>query len=74
MEFDHSKLRGRIVEKFGTCGAFAETAGYTKAQLSARLTNAVHFDTDEIIALCVPDLLDIPAHEIPVYFFTPKFD
>ena len=74
MTFDHSKLCGRIVERFGTRANFAEAAGYTKAQLSARLNNVVHFDTDEIIALCVPELLDIPAHDIPVYFLTPKFD
>ena len=74
MKFDHSKLRGRIVERFGTCANFAEAAGYTKAQLTARLNNAVHFDTVEILALCVPALLDIAAHDIPVYFFAPEFD
>ena len=74
MEFDHRKLRGRIIEKFETCEAFAAAAGYSKASLSARLNNAVHFDSEEIVQLCTPELLDIAAEEIPVYFFVPKFD
>ncbi len=74
MAFDHSKLRGRIVEKFGTCEALAIAAGYTKSQLSARLNNTVHFDSEEIIQLCTPELLDIAAEDIPAYFFVPKFD
>lgn len=73
MEFDFSKLRGRIIEKFGTCEAFATAAGFTKARLSARLNNAVHFDIEEIVLLCKPELLDIDANDIPVYFFVPKF-
>jgi hypothetical protein len=72
MEFDFSKLNGRIVEKFGTRLRFAEAAGYTRSQLSARLNNLVHFPADEIYMLCKPDLLDLDMTDIPVYFFTPK--
>lgn len=72
MEFDFSKLNGRIVEKFGTRANFAAAAGYTKSQLSARLNNLVHFPADEIYGLCTPELLDLDMSDIPVYFFTPK--
>lgn len=72
MVFDFSKLNGRIVEKFGTRSAFADAAGYTKTQLSARLSNRVHFPSDEIYKLCTPELLDIAVADIPVYFFNPK--
>lgn len=72
MEFDFSKLNGRIVERFGTRSNFATVAGYTKSQLSARLNNQVHFPADEIYELCTPELLDLDISDIPVYFFTPK--
>lgn len=73
MIFDYRKLEGRIVEKFGTRSVFAEKAGFTRSQLSARLNNKVFFSSDEILRLCAPDLLDIPAAEIPAYFFTRLF-
>lgn len=70
--FDFSKLIGRIVERFGTRAAFAEAAGYSETMLSYRLNNKIAWDADEIYHVCQPDLLDITAAEIPVYFFTPK--
>lgn len=73
MAFDFRKLEGRIVEKFGTRSNFAVAAGFTNSQLSARLNNRVFFDSDEIIRLCEPDLLDIPEMDIPTYFFTRLF-
>lgn len=70
MEFDFSKLLGRIVEKYGTRSAFAEVWGRNESFLSNRLNNKIHFDANEIHEICV--LLDIPFSEIPVYFFTVK--
>lgn len=72
MGFDYSKLIGRIIERFGTRAAFAEAAGYSTTQLSARLNCVVFFPSDEIRKLCAPELLDISTDEIPVYFFTLK--
>lgn len=71
VRFDFRRLEGRIVERFGTRSAFAEKAGYTKSQLSARLNNRVDFGMSEIYELCVPELLDIPVADIPAYFFIP---
>jgi hypothetical protein len=70
MQFNHSKLLGRIIEKFGSQRALAEAIGWTDSKLSARLNNAVHFDTEEMYLLSAPDVLDIPGEEIPAYFFT----
>lgn len=70
MQFDHSKLLGRIIEKYGSQRALATAIGWTESRLSARLNNLVHFDSEEIVMLCAPDVLDIPCEEIPVYFFT----
>lgn len=73
MPFDFSKLRGRIIEKFGTCERFAEEVGRSKSWISARLNNVIPWGADEIRDVCRSELLDIPAEEIPVYFFTQKF-
>lgn len=70
MEFDFSKLLGRIVEKFGTRSAFAAAMGMAESALSNRLSGKVHFDADEIHRAC--QLLDIEPQDTPVYFFTPK--
>ena len=72
MVFDFSKLRGRIVEKFGSCAAFAAAVGLPESSISARLNNRIMIDSDEIMAWSQPDVLDIPAEEIHVYFLTPK--
>lgn len=73
MQFDFGRLRGRIIEKFGSCAAFAESIGRSSVWLSNRLNNVVHWASDEIAEVCKPDRLDIPPEEIPAYFFTPKF-
>lgn len=70
--FDHSKLIGLIIEKFGTRGAFAAAAGFSESQLSARLNSVVPFTDVEIKRICAQDILDIAAQDIPVYFFTLK--
>ena len=70
--FDFSKLRGRIVEKFGTCAAFAAAVGLPESAISNRLNNRVQIDAEEILLWSRPEILDIPAEEIHVYFLTPK--
>lgn len=72
MVFDFSKLRGRIVEKFGSNAAFAAAIGLPESSLSARLNQRVMLDSDEIVRWSQPDLLDIPAEELHVYFLNPK--
>jgi len=74
MAFDYSKLRGRIIEKYGSCQAFGVAMGRSKVWVSTRLNNVVAWSTDEITEACEPEKLDIAPEEIPVYFFTPKFD
>ena len=73
IEFDFSRLRGRIVEKYGSCSAFAEAMGYSSGWLSNRLSNVVHWAGDEIAEACRPDRLDIPPEKYHHYFFVPKF-
>ena len=70
MEFDFSKLVGRIIEKFGTRAAFAAAAGYTESALSYRLNNKVKFSLPEMYLII--QLLEIDPADISLYFFTPK--
>lgn len=72
MQFDFSRLRGRIIEKYGSCSAFAKAIGRSAVWLSYRLNNVVHWASDEIAEVCTPDRLDIPPEEYHSYFYTPK--
>ena len=68
MQFDHSKLLGRIIEKFGSQKALCAHIGWTESKLSARLNDLVQFDAEEMYMLA--EVLDIPADEIHAYFFS----
>ena len=73
MGMDYSKLRGRIIEKYGSCKAFGAAMGHSSVWVSTRLNNVVPWSTDEIRTACAPDKLDISPADIPAYFFTPLF-
>ena len=72
MEFDFSRLRGRMVEKFGSVSAVAKVLDMPASILSSRITNRTPLKPEEIYALAQPSCLDIPDEEIGAYFFTPK--
>ncbi len=68
--FDFDKLKGLIVEKYGTRAAFAKALGISPGQLSVRLSGAVHFKSPEIVKAA--KLLGINPESIGAYFFTLK--
>lgn len=68
--FDYSKLRGRIVEKYRTLGAFAEVMGWSIQTQQKKLSGNIAWTQDDIIKAIV--LLDLEASDIPAYFFTEK--
>ena len=70
MKFDHSKLAGRIKEKFGSQAKLAKHIGMGESSFSYRMSNRIQFDADEIARICAPDCLDIASHDIYPYFFT----
>ena len=72
MEFDFSKLRGRIVEKCGSVSAFAKKLGISDPAASYRLSNKTPWSGPEIYLAIQPDCLDIEPEDIPSYFFAPK--
>ena len=68
MEFEHSKLRGKIREKFVTENNFAKALGMHKTSLSFRLNKRCRWRIDEIERAI--KLLNIKVEEIPSYFFS----
>lgn len=68
--FETAKLRGRIIEKYGTLGAFADAAGCSNSFLSQYMNGKASLDQrtiDKWVAL-----LDILDEDIRAYFFTAK--
>lgn len=70
MEFDYSRLRGKIREVFGTEAAFAKALGMGRVSISQRLNNVLEFSSPEILKSCT--LLGISSDEIHLYFFAEK--
>lgn len=70
MQFDNSKLIGRITEKYGKQYAFAKALGISEHTLSCWLTGKTQMKREIIFKMA--RLLDIPDSEVCAYFFTLK--
>ena len=70
MAFNYSKLKGRIIEKFGSRTAFVKAFGVSENTFSLKMNNKVRFTTDDITR--ITKMLDIPEEAIGEYFFTLK--
>lgn len=68
MAFSYAKLRGRIIEKYGSQGNFAEAFGISENSLSLKMNNKSRFTSDDIIK--ITSMLDISKNEVGEYFFT----
>lgn len=68
--YDYSKLKGRIVEKFGTRKEFCKAMGWSNVTVTTRLNGASWWRQDEIDKAV--DLLEIDQAEIGNYFFQKK--
>lgn len=70
MEFDHSKLLGRIREYGYTQKTLADAVEMSVSQLNQCLSGKSGFKRTKILAICA--ILDISINEIGVYFYTLK--
>lgn len=68
MAFDYSKLKGKIIEKYGSQSLFAKKIGVSKNTLSLKMNNRVRFTSNDIVK--ITDMLEIPKEEVGTYFFT----
>lgn len=66
----YAKLKGRIIEIYGSQEAFASAMEMSKSSVSMRLNNKVRWSLDEVYK--AKNLLNINDSEISAYFFTPK--
>ncbi len=70
MERDYRKLRGKIVEVFGTMSNFAKEMGYSERTMSLKINGKIDFSQSDIMKMVC--LLGLRDKDIPVYFFTNK--
>jgi len=70
MAFDYSRLRGRIIEKYGTQGAFSRALGVSERTMSLKLNNRIFFSQDEINKSLF--LLGLSICDVQEYFFNEK--
>ena len=67
MSFQYNKLKGKIIEKYGTRERFAEHIGLSNTSLSLKLTGKTSFSQQDIVAWC--EALDIDISRAGEYFF-----
>ena len=66
-QFSYRRLKGRIVERFGTQGAFAKAMGVTPQAISSRLLGKTNFSQGEIWYASI--LLGLTKEEVGELFF-----
>ena len=70
MVYETEKFKARIIEKFGTCQAFAEAINIDKSTLSKYLSRGRGLRGETLIKAV--RALEIPDDQIDAYFFTPR--
>lgn len=67
MSYNYSKLRGKIIEKFGTLGEFSKAMGWSERTNGLKLSGRVEWKQNEIMT--ATRLLDVKSEDIDIYFF-----
>lgn len=68
MSFRYNKLRGKIVEVYGSQAKFADVIGQSEQIVTAKLAGRSSFTQDNIISWS--KALNIDQNDIGEYFFT----
>lgn len=66
--YDMRKLKGKIIEKCGNLGTFAQAMGWSTVTNGKKVSGERLWDQCEIEKAC--NVLEIPFDEIVPYFFT----
>lgn len=66
----YNKLKGRIVEKFGSQTKFAAALGITENTVSRKMQDKVEFSKDDMVRWA--ELLEIDSSEFWDYFFADR--
>lgn len=70
MAFDYNKLRGRIVEKYGSQIEFAKAMDWSERTLSKKINGKIPWKQTDICNAI--RLLGLSENDIQEYFFTMK--
>ncbi len=70
MSFNYNKLRGRIVELFGSQTEFAKAMKWSERTLSLKLNGKISWKQTDIVKAV--ELLKLTDNDISEYFFTLK--
>lgn len=68
VQFDYRKLRGKMVEKYGSVAAFCNAIGKNRSALYERLNKGASMNQKDI--LTIANALDIEDYRYAEYFFT----
>lgn len=68
MAFNYDKLKGRIIEIFGSQGEFASTMEWSDRTLSLKINGKIPWKQTDICKAL--KLLKLHETDIPTYFFT----
>lgn len=66
----YNKLKGRIIEKYGSQGKFAEALKMSENTVSRKMQDKVEFSKDDMVKWA--ELLDIDSSEFWDYFFADR--
>ena len=64
----YDRLRGRIIEKYGSQEKFKDALGISSTALSNKMRGETGFSQKDIIKWC--NLLEIDLHDVGSYFYT----
>lgn len=70
MAFDYGKLKGRIIEKYGSQIEFAKAMKWSERTLSCKMNSKVPWKQTDIYTAI--KLLGLSENDIQEYFFTVK--
>ena len=65
--YQYNRLKGKIIEKYGTRKAFAKAVGISENSLSLKLNGKTGFSQEDIEKWS--SLLDITMDEYPSFYF-----
>lgn len=68
MPYTYNKLRGRIIEKFGSQSNFSREIGISQQALSKKMNCKIGLSQEDIVLWGT--LLDIAPEDYKAYFFT----
>lgn len=64
---EHNKLRGKIVEKYGSIKKFSETLGKSQQSTNLKVLGKVGFSREDIVRWS--ELLEISTYDCYAFFF-----